>query len=78
MREANLSVSEAEFERMGIEELIEPGDEAGLLDFEELTCWGNGAIVQAEVESRYEEAALDGLEYVEEWHYVSETDRGHV
>lgn len=78
MREANISVSGAEFEKMGIGELIHLGDEAGLLNFEELACHGNGAVVQAEVTSRYDEERLDALEYVEEWQYVSETDRGHV
>lgn len=78
MREAQISVSDAGFEKMGIGELIELGQEAGLLDFEELTCRGNGAVVQAEVASRYDEDRLGALEYVDEWQYVTETDRGHV
>ena len=78
MREANISVSDSEFEKMGIHELIEMGREAGLTDFEELTCRGNGAVVQAEVESRYDEEALDALDYVDEWQYVTETENGHV
>lgn len=78
MREANISVSEAGFEKMGIRELIELGEDAGLIDFEEITCRGNGAVVQAEVESRYDEERLDALDYVDEWEYVSENTRGHV
>ena len=78
MREANISVSDAEFEQMGIGDLIELGQEAGLLDFEELTCRGNGAVVQAEVESRYDEERLETLDCVDDWQYVTETDRGHV
>ena len=78
MREANISVSDAAFEQMGIGDLIELGQDAGFLDVEELTCHGNGAVVQAEVESRYDEDRLDALDCVDEWHYVAETDRGHV
>lgn len=78
MREANLSVSDSGFDEMGIGELIELGQEAGLIDFEELACRGNGAVVEAEVESRYDEERLDALDYVEEWQHISETERGHI
>lgn len=78
MREANVSVSTAEFEAMGIEELIDLGREAGIRDFEELACHGTGAIVQVEVETRYDEDRLTALEYVDQWEHVSETDDGHL
>ena len=78
MREANLSVSDAALEELGLGELLALGEEAGLLDLEELACRGNGAVVQAEVTSRYDEDRLDSLACVDDWQYVSETDRGHV
>lgn len=78
MREAHISVSDAAFEAMGIEELIALGREAGILDFEELTCHGTGAIVQVEVETRYDEDRLAALDCVDQWEYVSETADGHL
>lgn len=78
MREANISVSDAELEKLGIGDLLDLGQDAGIIDFEELACHGNGAVVQAEVESRYDEDRLDSLDCVDEWQYVATTDRGHV
>lgn len=78
MREANVSVSDAEFETMGIEELVSLGREAGILAFEELACRGTGALVQVEVESRYDEEKLAALECVDQWEHVTETDGGHL
>ncbi len=78
MREANVSVDDAAFEAMGIEELIALGREAGVVDFEELACHGTGAIVQAEVQSRYDEERLTALDCVNQWEHVSETDEGHL
>ncbi|THE63235.1 helix-turn-helix domain-containing protein [Salinadaptatus halalkaliphilus] len=78
MREANVSVSSTEFEAMGIEELMALGREAGIRDFEELACRGTGAIVQVEVETRYDEDQLTALEYVDQWEHVSETEHGHL
>ncbi|AUX07831.1 bacterio-opsin activator HTH domain-containing protein [Halalkaliarchaeum desulfuricum] len=78
MREANVSVSDGEFEAMGIGELIALGREAGIREFEELACRGTGAIVQVVVESRYDEERLAELSCVDDWEYVSETDDGHL
>lgn len=78
MREANVSVDDAEFEAMGIGELIALGREAGIREFEELACQGTGAIVQVTVESRYDEERLAELTCVDDWEYVSETDSGHL
>lgn len=78
MREASVSVSNAEFEAMGIEELMTLSREAGIRDLEELACHGTGAIVQVEVETRYDEDRLAALEYVDRWEHVSETDDGHL
>lgn len=78
MREANITVDDSELDAMGIAELVSLGREAGILDFEELTCRGTGAIVQVEVESRYDEAQLDALECVDQWERVADTDDGHL
>ena len=78
MREANISVSDSEFEAMGIEELIALGREAGIQNFEELACHGTGAIVQVEVKTRYDEERLAALDCVDQWERVSETDDGHL
>lgn len=78
MREANVTVSDAAFDAMGIEELLSQGREAGILEFEELACHGTGAVVQVEVESRYDEDRLSTLECVDRWDRVAETDDGHL
>lgn len=74
MREARVTVSEREYETMGIEELVSLCREANQREFEELACHGNGAIVQVEVETRIDEERLDALEYVDQWERVTETD----
>lgn len=78
MLEASITVSDSEFDAMGIEELISLGREAGIRDFEELACHGTGAIVQVETESRYDEEQLTALSCVDEWERVTETDEGHL
>lgn len=78
MREANVSVGDSAFKAMGIDELVALGREAGIRDFEELACHGTGAIVQVEVEARYDEERLSALEYVDQWEHVSETEDGHL
>jgi len=78
MREANVSVADSAFEAMGIEELMALTRSAGIREFDELACHGNGAVVQATVESRYDEERLTALDCVDEWKYVSETDGGHL
>lgn len=78
MREANVSVRNTAFEEMGIGELMALGREAGIQSFEELACHGTGAVVQVEVETRYDEERLTALEYVDQWEHVSETDDGHL
>lgn len=78
MREANLAVDTSAFEAMGIDELLSLGRDAGIRELEELSCHGTGAVVQMDVESRYDEAALSDLGYVHEWTHVSETEEGHL
>ncbi len=78
MREAEVSVTDAELEAMGIDKLLALTREAGLLAVEELACRGNGAVLQLTVERRIDEAALAALDYVDELHHVAERDGSHV
>lgn len=78
MREADISVSDAMFDAVGIGELIELGEAAGIREIEELACHGTGAVVRVTVEDRYDEERLSALSCVDEWNYVAETDAGHV
>jgi hypothetical protein len=78
MREANIRVTDAGFDAMGIEKLIALSREAGIRDVEELACRGTGAIIQVEVESRYDEERLAALTSVDEWEHVAETADGHL
>lgn len=78
MREAQVTISEAEYVAMGIEELVSLCREANQREFEELACHGNGAIVQVEVETQINEERLDALDYVDQWERVTETDSGYL
>jgi hypothetical protein len=78
MREAQVTISEAEYAAMGIEELVSLCRDANQREFEELACRGNGAIVQVEVETRIDEERLDALDYVDQWERVAEIDGGYL
>lgn len=67
MREALVTIGNADFEDLGIEELVSLYKKAGIRDFEELACHGESSIIQVEVEERVDEDHLDTLEYVDEW-----------
>lgn len=78
MREALVSIGESEFAEMGIGELHELCQAAGLRDFEELACHGDGAVIRVEVEARIDEDRLRSLEYVDQWEHVTGMDDGHL
>lgn len=78
MREALVSIDETEFAALGIDELHRLCHRAGLDDFEELACHGDGAVIRVEVETRLAEDELDELEYIDEWEHVTEVDDGHL
>lgn len=78
MREARVSISDSDYETMGIEGLVSLCREAGIRDFEELVCRGVGAIVQVEVERRIDGERLSSLECVDKWEYVAEADDAHI
>lgn len=73
MREALVTIDDAEFASLGIEELVALSQEAGIREFDELACHGDSSVVQVEVEQRLDEDRLDSLEYVEQWERVSES-----
>jgi DNA-binding CsgD family transcriptional regulator len=78
MREADISVSDDAFDEMGLRGLVDLGRDAGLRDVTELVCRGTGAVVQVELDERYDEDALSELECVDDWEYVTETADAHV
>ena len=78
MREAEVSIADADIREMGIEELFSLTQAAGLLDLEELACRGKGAVIQVELRTRPREGALDELEYVDEWNHVAQREGAHV
>ncbi|WP_247729837.1 helix-turn-helix domain-containing protein [Halovivax limisalsi] len=78
MREADVAVDDDAYEAMGIEALVGRCEAAGLRELEELACHGTGALVRVTVESRIDESRLADLDPVDDWHYVDETDAGHV
>lgn len=78
MREALVTIGDAGFAALGIDELVSLCRSAGIRDFEELACHGDGSVVQAEVETRLDEERLRALEYVDRWEHVSESDGTHL
>lgn len=78
MREAEVSITNGELGEMGIEELYSLINEAGLLEFEELACHGNGAVIQVEVERRCDQETLARLDYVDQYSHVAERENSHV
>lgn len=78
MREAEVSIADGDISEMGIEELFSLAKEAGLLEFEELSCRGKGAVIQVELQQRCDEATLDELGYVDQWNHVAKNDDSHV
>ena len=77
MREARVTVGDAEFARMGIEGLVSVFRDAGIRDFEELVCRGTGAIVEVGTDERVDEERLSTLPCVEQWERLSESNDAH-
>jgi DNA-binding CsgD family transcriptional regulator len=78
MREAEVSVTDRGLAAMGVEELLSLTRSAGLLAVEELTCRGNGAVLQVEVETKIDEDGLSTLDCVDEWDRVAERGDSQV
>jgi len=75
MREAVLSISDTELAALGIEELVSLCRDAGIREFEELACRGNGAVVQVTLEGPLDEERLASLSYVSEFERVKEAEQ---
>jgi DNA-binding CsgD family transcriptional regulator len=78
MREALVSIGDADFEALGITELVELSRAAGIRDFDELVCHGTGSVVQVEVDDRLDEKRLEDLAYVDEWEYIPTVEESHL
>ena len=76
MREAVLSVSDTELAELGLSELVSLCRDAGIRDFEELACHGDGAVVRVDLADRLDEERLTALSYVHEWQRVAADDDG--
>lgn len=74
MREAHVSIDETAYEKMGVAELVSVCCAAEVRTIAELTCYGNGGIIQVEVGSRVDETRLDALDYVDQWERISESE----
>lgn len=72
MREAEVHITDAAYEAMGIAELVSVFRAADLQAMEELTCYGDGGIVQVTVGRRVDEDRLDDLDYVDQWERVDD------
>jgi len=75
MREAVLSISDTELAALGIEELVSLCRDAGIREFEELACRGNGAVVQVILDGPLDEERLASLSYVSEFERVEEAEQ---
>ncbi len=78
MREAHVTFDESAYETMGLGELVSLTSEAGVRDFEELACHGDGAIVRVTVDDRVDEAKLDSLDAVDQWEHVPQPGGQHL
>lgn len=74
LREAHVAIGRSDFDVIGIDGLVSLVREAGLRGFEAISCHGNGAVVQVEVERPLDADRLDALECVDWWEHVSGTD----
>ncbi|MFB6207683.1 MAG: helix-turn-helix domain-containing protein [Haloglomus sp.] len=78
MREALVTIGDAEFEDLGIDDLVALYQAAGIRDFEELACHGDSSVIRVEVEQQVDEQQLESLEYVEEWERIPSSDDSHL
>ncbi|WP_227356261.1 helix-turn-helix domain-containing protein [Haladaptatus salinisoli] len=78
MREAHVTISDSEFDTMGIAGLVLLCREAGIRDFEELVCHGTGAIVQVTVETQIDGDRLSSIECVDQWEHVEVSNDAHL
>lgn len=78
MREAHVTIERAALETMGLGGLVSLAREAGIRDFEELACHGDGSIVQVTVDDRIDGEQFAALECVDQWEHVPQRDGTHL
>ncbi len=74
MREAVVNMSDNELAEMGLKELVAYTRQAGIHKLEELTCHGNGGVMQLEVKEKLDGDRLAKFESVSQWEFVAEKD----
>lgn len=72
MREALLTIDDDALDAMGLGELVAYTRAAGIRDFEELACHGDGAVVQVEVGERLDGDRLSSFDAVDDWQLLAE------
>jgi len=72
MREAIVSMTDAELEAMGMGDLVSYVRDAGIHELEELECHGQGGLMQLEVESELDVERLFSFEAVDRCEFVAE------
>lgn len=78
MREAIVSLSDAELERIGFGELVTHCREAGISDVELLEDDGDTCVPQVEVETPLDADVLAELDCVDGWEHVAERGDTHL
>lgn len=78
MREAIINLTDEEIEAMGYGELVSLVREAGVRNLELLEDDGRGGLTQIEVENRFDETRLDGIDSVRDWEFVTETGDSYL
>lgn len=74
MREAIVSLSDDELAALGLGDLVALCEEAGLRGLDEVACYANGAIVEVELDERLDGERLEGVEAVENWEFITESN----
>ena len=77
MREAIVTLSDADLEAMGFDGLVTLLREAGIRDVEMLEDRGTACVPQVTVGERLDPDALDRLECIDRWELVAETETAY-
>lgn len=72
MREAIIHIPHAEYEKVGLGDIVSLIREAGLRDITELACESEGCLVVITVATPIEEDQLAAIDYVEWWERLSD------
>jgi len=77
MREAIVNLSDEQLDAMGMGDLISYTRAAGITQFEELDCTGDGGVVQVTVETKLDGDRLSAFDAVENWELVAENGESY-